>query len=72
MLDSLDLRWWQHMVVKGLHEHGIAAEVNGSRKTILIPTLQLCSSGLTTPFRLYKRRFRTKIAFTMPINKDQG
>ena len=72
MLDFLGLRWWQHMLVKGLHEHSIAAEVIGSTKTILIPTFQLCSSDLTTSFRLCRRRFWTKIALIVSINEAKG
>jgi hypothetical protein len=60
MLASLGLRSWQHIIVKGLHEHCMAAEVTGFRKTILVPRIQLRSS-----VQLCRRRFPIKIAFSM-------
>jgi hypothetical protein len=64
---------WQHMIVRGLQEHCIATEVIGStKKTNLIPTIQLCPLVPTIPFELWRRRFPTKIAFAMKINQGQG
>jgi hypothetical protein len=63
VLSSLGLRWWQHMIVRRLHEHCIAAELIGYRKTVLIPKTQLCPSHPTTPFKLCKRRFPKKKAY---------
>ena len=37
----LGLRWWQRLIVRGLHGHCIAAEVAGSRKSLLTPSVQL-------------------------------
>ena len=51
VLASLGLRWCQHMIVTGLDEHCIAAEVFGSTK-ILIPRILLCPSDLSIPFKL--------------------
>jgi hypothetical protein len=42
---SLGRRWWQHVIVIGLHEHCVAAEVIGSKKTILNPQIQLHPSN---------------------------
>jgi hypothetical protein len=52
MLASLDLRLRQHIIVRGLDGHRITKEVTGSRKTILTPTIQLCPSEPTIPFKL--------------------
>jgi hypothetical protein len=42
MLASLGPHRWQHIFVWSLNEHCIAAEDTGSRKTILLPRIQLC------------------------------
>jgi len=42
-LHSFGLRWWQHVTVRDLHQHCIAAEVIGPRRTSLIPRVRLCS-----------------------------
>jgi len=39
ILASLGLWWWQHMIVRGLYEHCIAAEYIFCRKTSLIPRI---------------------------------
>jgi hypothetical protein len=71
MLASLGLRRWQHMIVKGLHEHCTATEVTGCIKTILIPKVQLCPSAGTIPFKLCTRQFPIRIVFALTINKFQ-
>jgi hypothetical protein len=58
--------------VRGLQGHRIAAEDIGSRKTILIPRIQLRSPDPTIPFKLCRRRFPIKIAFAMTVSKAQG
>jgi len=40
---------------------------SGSRQTILAPSIQLCPSDLTVPFKLCRRRFPIKMAFGMTI-----
>jgi hypothetical protein len=45
MLASLGLRWWQHMIVTGLHEHSVAAEIIGYIKIIFNPQIQLHPSN---------------------------
>jgi len=40
ILASLDLLWWQHKIVRGFNENCITGEVNGSRKTFLIPRIR--------------------------------
>jgi len=72
MLAFLVLLWEQHMIVRGLHEHCTAAEIPGSRNTILIPSILLCPSDPTTPFKLHRRRFPINIAFAITINEPQG
>jgi hypothetical protein len=69
MLSSLGLRWWQHVIVRGLHEHCITAEVIDS---ILIPRIQLCPSDPAIVFRLCRRRFSIKIAFAVTVSKAKG
>jgi hypothetical protein len=69
MLASLGLRWWQHIIVRGLHEHCIAVEVIGSTKTILTPRIQLCPSDPTLPFKLSRRTFPIKISFAMTTSE---
>jgi len=36
-LASLGLRWWQHMIVRGLHKHCTAVEVLALEKLSLYP-----------------------------------
>jgi hypothetical protein len=72
ILASLGLRWWQPMIVIGLHEHCRAAEVTISKKAILVSRVQLCPSDLTVPFKLCRRQFAIKIAFAVTISKAQG
>jgi hypothetical protein len=72
MLASLDLQWWQHMVVRGLHENRITADVIDPTKTILIPRIQLRTSDRTISFKISRRRFPTKISFAMPVMKARG
>ena len=60
------------MVLRGLHENRIAAEVIECTKTILIPRIQLCTLDRTVSFKIRRRRFPTKISFAMPIIKARG
>lgn len=60
------------MIVRDLHEHCIAAEVTGLRRTIRIPRFQLCSPNPTIPFQQCTRRFLVKIAFDVTTNQVQG
>ena len=60
------------MIVRGLHEHCTAVEIPGSRKTILIPRIELCPSDPTTPFKQRRRRFQINIACASTINEAQG
>jgi hypothetical protein len=60
------------MIVRGFDEHSIAAEFIGSRKTILILSIQSCPSVSTIPFKMCRRRFPIKIAFAMTLSKAQG
>jgi hypothetical protein len=53
-LASFGLRWWQRIIVRGLHKHCIAAGFIGSRKTILIPRIQLRPSHPSIHFKLQK------------------
>jgi hypothetical protein len=70
MLASLGLRWWQHMIVRGLKEPCISAEVNGCRKLSLY-------QGFTMSIRAYHslqiahKKMSDKIAFAMAINTAQ-
>jgi hypothetical protein len=72
MLASLGLRWWQHIIVRGVHKHCIAAEVTSPTKAVFTPSIRLCPSDPAIPFKLYRRRFQSKIAFAMTISKAQG
>jgi hypothetical protein len=54
---------------KRLAEHCTAAEVFGSRKTVLI---QLCPSEHTMPFRLCSRQLNTEVTFAVMISKAPG
>lgn len=64
MLAALGLCWWQHIIVKGLHEHciqveicdSIAAEVPGTTKTLVL-RIQSCLSGLAMFFKMHKMVF---------------
>jgi len=49
MLASLGLRWWQHMIVIGVHELCRAAEVTGPTKAALHPAFDYVHRML--PFR---------------------
>lgn len=55
------------MIIRGLQEYNIAAEVIGCRKTILVPrcTCKLCMSDPTISFKLCRRQFPFKIMFAM-------
>ena len=70
MLDSFGLRWWQHMIVRGLNESCISAEVNGCRKLSLYQRFSM-------PIRAYHslqivhKTMSDKIAFDMAINTAQ-
>jgi hypothetical protein len=66
MFASLGFQWWQHIIIRGLHEHCTAGEVTGSRKIILILRIQLCPSYPTIPFRLQKT-ISDQIVFAMKI-----
>jgi len=72
ILTSFGLRWWQHIIVRGLQEHCTVARVTGCKKKILLSRIQLCPSDLIIPFRLYRKRFPIKIAFVMKIKQAQG
>jgi hypothetical protein len=63
VLASFGLCWWQHMIVRGLNEHCVTAEVIGCRKTILMSRIQLCPSSPTIPFKLCRRQFTSKLPF---------
>ena len=72
MLASLGFLWWQHMIIRGLHDHWTTEEAIGSWKTIPIPSIQFCPSDRTIPFKLCRRQFPTQIAFAMTTSKAQG
>jgi len=40
---------------------------SGSRQTILLPSIQLCPSDPTIPFKIFRRRFPIWMAFGMTI-----
>ena len=72
MLASLGLRWWQHIVVRGLHERYVVTElIFFFRKIILNFQIQLRPSNPTIASVLCRRRFPTKIAFNIAINRAQ-
>lgn len=54
---------------KRLAKHCIAADVTGSRKTVLI---QLCPSDHTVPSKLCIRQYPTKMTFPVTITKARG
>jgi hypothetical protein len=68
MLSSFGLRWWQQMLHSVLHQHFIAGEIIGCRKTVLTPRIQLCLTDPSIPFKLRRRRFPIKNDFVLPIN----
>jgi len=76
VLASLDLRWWQHIFVKDLHEQcvqiviceTIAVEVNGSRKILLYTQNSVLS---VRTFKTCRRQFVIKMAVAMKISKAQ-
>jgi hypothetical protein len=72
MLGSFNLWQWQHMIVSGTHEHYIATDVTGSRKTTFIPMIQICPSDPAIPFKLCRRQFLINTAFTMINNAAQA
>ena len=71
MLASLGLRWWQHMIIRGVHEHCTAAEVTGPRNAVLTPSIRLCPSDPAISFKLYRIRFQLKITFAKTISNAQ-
>jgi len=65
--------WWrQLLIVRDLREHCIAEEVTGSVRAVLIPSIRLCLSQPTFPFRLCRRWFPIKTSFAMAISKVQS
>jgi hypothetical protein len=60
------------MIVRDVKDRCIAVEVIDSINTILKPSIRLCPSYPTIPFKLCRGRFPIKIAFAMAINKAQG
>ena len=71
VLISLGLRLWQHMIVGSLHKHCVAAEDTGYTKLFLIYRFKIWHSDPTTHFKLWRRRFRIKIAFAVTFSKAQ-
>jgi ATP-dependent DNA helicase PIF1 len=51
--------------------HCMAADVTGSRKTILIPIIQLCPPDPTIHLQTVKKQFPIKLLFAMTINNTQ-
>ena len=72
MLASLGLRWWQYMIISGLHMYYKTVEITGSRKTILLPSIQLCPSRPIIPFKLRRRRSPITSACAMTIGNVLG
>jgi len=70
-LASFNLWQWQYTIISGTHEHCKAADVIGSRKTTLIPMIQICPSDPTIPFKLCRRQFLISTAFAMTISTAQ-
>jgi ATP-dependent DNA helicase PIF1 len=60
------------MIERRLHKHFTAAAVSGSGETFLVPSIQLCPTEPTIPFKRRRRRFPIKIAFAMLVSKTQG
>jgi len=60
VLASLGSRWWQHMILRDLQHSWKAAEVIGSRKTILTSMIQVRTSDPTISFKMGKEYFRPK------------
>ena len=67
VLASLGLRWWQHIIVRGLYEHCVAAEYICCRKTILI--LRISYVHQIVPFlsNCARTQFPIKVAFSVSI-----
>ena len=60
MLASLGPQSWQHITVRDLHKHCVAAEVIASRKPFLTPSVQLRPSDPILHFKLHRRLFLPK------------
>ena len=63
------------MRIKFVHHNAIDCEVltgTACNKRILIPRINLTSSGTILPFNLQKTQFPIILAFVMTINKSQG
>jgi hypothetical protein len=60
------------MIVRGLHAHCVAADVTGSRKTLLTPSFQLRPPDFAFSFKLCRRRFAIKIVFEVTISKAEA
>jgi hypothetical protein len=60
------------MNIRGFHEHCRVGKVTGSRKTILIPRIQLFPTDHTTSFIFCTRQYLIKIRFAMTINNFLG
>jgi len=71
MLASFNLWQWHYTIIRGMHEHCIAADVIGSRKTTLTPMIQICPSDPTIPFKLCRRQCLINTMFALIINTAQ-
>ena len=62
------------LIVRHLHNHVINAEViaKQSHQRVLIPRVKLAPSDVNLPFRLERRQFSIRLAYSMTINKLQG
>ena len=63
ILASLGLWWWQHIIVRDLYEHCIAAEYIWCRKTILIPKISYVHQILTSLSNCVGHNFLSKSRF---------
>jgi hypothetical protein len=63
ILASLGLWCWQHMIVRGLYEHCIAAEYICCRKTILIPRISYVHQILQFLSNCVEHNFLSKSRF---------
>ena len=61
MLSSLGLRWWQHMIIRGLLEHCIVAEVTSCKKLSLYLGFSYVSEILPFPSKCEEDDFRSKL-----------
>lgn len=69
---SFCLRWCQHMIQNGLHEHYIAAEIIASRNKSLYPGFSYVQQKLPFPSNCAEDDISTKFHFVWQLIRLKG